>query len=114
MAERSFQTLAAAVDWIAGCIEANAPLELAAAFAYTRSPQHARQADPQHFAKWVFPVLQARHRATGLRALYAGRSFPQEGRHLTLGGHDAELGHLHIDFSRTREGWVLDEIWMCR
>jgi hypothetical protein len=49
-----------------------------------------------------------------LPTLYAGRSFPGEGDEFKLGGHDKELGHIHIDFVRNGDGWEINNIWMCR
>jgi len=65
-------------------------------------------------AEWELKRLRERHAATPLPQLYAGREFPQHGNAFKLGGHDRELGHIHVDFVRAESGWELERIWMCR
>lgn len=62
----------------------------------------------------VLAELKRRHASRDLRSLYAGRKFPDGDTAFKLGGHDAELGHIHIDFARSVQGWRLRQIWMCR
>ena len=62
----------------------------------------------------AFEVLKKRHRATSLVELYSGADFPQGDEWFKLGGHDKELGHIHIDFRKDRRGWFLEDIYMCR
>jgi len=59
-------------------------------------------------------ALAARHADQSLRTLYQGREFPHDRPVFKLGGHAQELGHLHIDFTRSETGWQLKEIWICR
>jgi len=59
-------------------------------------------------------VLREKHQERSLLERYRGRRFPWLRRRLELGGHAKELGHLHIDFARTSDGWVLDNVFMCR
>ena len=59
-------------------------------------------------------ALAEKHAAADLRNVYAGHEFPTSESQFKLGGHDAELGHVHIDFQRTSGRWVLREIWICR
>lgn len=63
---------------------------------------------------WVLQRLAEINQDTPLTQLYAGREFPTQEQQFKLGGHDKELGHIHIDFARTLSGWELQEIWMCR
>jgi hypothetical protein len=63
---------------------------------------------------WVLERLRERHESTPLPELYAGREFPQDVQQFKLGGHEKELGHIHIDFMKSKDGWVIQEIWMCR
>ena len=51
-----------------------------------------------------------------LAKLYEGREFPSGSDDtFELGGHEKELGHIHIDFKKQSSGlWKLDNIWMCR
>jgi hypothetical protein len=64
--------------------------------------------------EWELTRLREVNAETPLVRLYAGRWFPADADTFKLGGHAAELGHIHIDFVRTRAGWVIDRIWMCR
>jgi hypothetical protein len=63
-------------------------------------------------AAWV--RLQETHRTTPLPELYADREFPKNSTEFKLGGHDTELGHIHIDFVKESNGWEIKQIWMCR
>lgn len=63
---------------------------------------------------WALERLAEAHHEQDLRERYAGREFPRTACEFKLGGHDAELGHLHLDFRRTPEGWLLQKIWICR
>jgi hypothetical protein len=58
--------------------------------------------------------LGRQHRSRDIRRLYEGRQFPDDLLQFKLGGHGAELGHVHVDFARAGESWVLKEIWICR
>ena len=59
-------------------------------------------------------VLRQKHLEKPLLSLYRLHRFPWLRRRYKLGGHDRELGHVHIDFSRTPAGWELDHINICR
>jgi len=52
--------------------------------------------------------------STPLAILFKDRSFPADKDRFKLGGHDKELGHIHIDFIKVDGLWFLDSIWMCR
>ena len=46
---------------------------------------------------------------------YAGRSFPVDSSEETLGGHESELGHIHIVFFKEGAAtWAIRTIFMCR
>lgn len=63
----------------------------------------------------LFDSLTREWKRTGpFSVLYSSRKFPVVGSTFKLGGHDSELGHMHIDFKRADGGWVLDDIWICR
>lgn len=62
----------------------------------------------------VFRALHAAQRTAPLADLFKNRSFPEDKNQLKLGGHNRELGHIHIDFIRMDGHWYLDRIWMCR
>lgn len=65
-------------------------------------------------AEWVLKRLRERNRETPLPQLYVGREFPADAESFKLGGHDRELGHIHVDFVRSDAGWEIQRIWMCR
>ena len=66
----------------------------------------------------VLEHLQQIQADVGLRSLYLDCSppvaFPQDAETFKLGGHNMELGHIHIDFCKVRSRWQLEAIWMCR
>jgi len=66
----------------------------------------------------VFKSLQEIHAEVGLRSFYLERSppmaFPPDAQTFKLGGHDEELGHIHIDFRKAGDRWQLEAVWMCR
>ena len=71
--------------------------------------------EPAPIHDLAFDWLRARHDARSLTRLYRGRRFPTEPGTFTLGGHDRELGHVHVEF-RSDDGarWRLGKLWMCR
>jgi len=107
-----FQSLETAVDYICRQIEAGDATPLARIM----SGIHRDDAYDynRYFTHTVFPVLSARHQAGCLRALYKGQEFPEDATAYKLGGHDSELGYIHIDFVRQPDGWTLQRIWICR
>ncbi len=44
----------------------------------------------------------------------AEKEFPCDCVEFKLGGHQSELGHIHIDFAKRDDSWVIKSIWMCR
>lgn len=66
----------------------------------------------------IFERLREIHTEIGLRTLYLDcsppLSFPADAETFKLGGHDRELGHIHIDFKKVKSKWQLEAIWMCR
>ena len=63
----------------------------------------------------VFEQLAWERERTGdLSKLYKDREFPATKDAFKLGGHDAELGHIHIEFVRDGDVWKLKDIWQCR
>lgn len=99
---RTFSELADAVQFLATAIETGDNRALAEA---------SQEKLPED---WVLDRLREVNQATPLVKLYAGRKFPRGAREFKLGGHDKELGHIHIDFVRSRPGWKIQRIWMCR
>ena len=107
-----FHSLSEAVDFICSQIEAGDPALLTAAMA-GKHPDDAFDYI-RFFERSVYPLLAARHREGCLRALYTGREFPTDQACFKLGGHDSELGYIHIDFVRQPDGWALQRIWLCQ
>ena len=66
----------------------------------------------------IFERLKKIQAEIGLRKLYLDRSppcsFPANADSFKLGGHNKELGHIHIDFKKVNSNWQLNAIWMCR
>lgn len=100
----SFASLQDAVNFLVSCVDTQDHDALSAA------SLRAANVD----ARLLLAALKARHERTPLTQLYAGREFPQDANHLKLGGHDRELGHVHVDFVKKGKAWYLDGVWMCR
>ncbi|GAA5121377.1 hypothetical protein JIN84_00605 [Luteolibacter yonseiensis] len=49
-----------------------------------------------------------------LAKIYEGRDFPKDATTFKLGGHEMELGHCHIEFSKKDGSWEIVRIWQCR
>jgi hypothetical protein len=71
---------------------------------------------PQDQATFVFLAkrLQTLDRKTPLATLYAGRAFPVEGTRFKLGGHGQPWDHLHVNFVKIDDRWVLQSLTQCR
>ena len=59
-------------------------------------------------------LCKERERTGPFSKLYAKRQFPEAATTFKLGGHQSELGHIHIDFIREGAAWKLKDIWNCR
>mgnify|MGYP006969416187 CR=1 FL=1 len=99
---REFQHLAEAVQFVADVLVEDDRDKLALA---------VRQQLP---SDWVLERLRERHEMTPLPRLYADWDFPPDDETFKLGGHDKELGHIHIEFVKSDAGWEIEKIWMCR
>jgi hypothetical protein len=111
---KCFQSLSAAVAFIVDCIETNSASALLAQMARAETSAQVSSSYPSYFAEWLFPKLTERHRELDFRSRYKDWTFPEDSRTFTLGGHDKELGHIHIIFSKRANGWVINEILECR
>lgn len=69
---------------------------------------------PRGYRLNAIRALAHAHDARSLDLTYRGREFPRDAVAFKLGGHGAELGHVHVDFMKIDERWVLKEIWLCR
>jgi hypothetical protein len=97
-----FTALGEAVSFIAACLDSDDYNKLRSACLREKA-----------FAD-AFSVLQYKHRKSPLTTLYSGREFPPKGVSFTLGGHDRELGRVHIDFVKRDGSWYIDAIRVCR
>jgi hypothetical protein len=111
---RHFETLPQALHFIADLIEKEAPAEMEGQFAHIQHPANPKYHDPGYFARRVFPQLQKHQQEIDFRRRYEDRQFPADHETFKLGGHFRELGCIHMDFTRTEQGWVIDDIWECR
>ena len=108
-----FCSLSEAVVFIAECIGNNSASELMAQLAHVGRPTTMIDY-PAYFAQRIFPQLKQRHQEIDFRVRYKDQSFSVDDVRFKLGGHMKELGYIHIDFMKTDQGWVLDDIWECR
>lgn len=116
---RYYTTLKKAIEFISECIENDEPQRL------FDSILHEETGFDDGFERWKrfsFPPLRAQFNIMDFRKRYINRKFPTKkdgGDTLTLGGHDKELGHVHIVFARVvvggrRGGWAIVRIFRCR
>lgn len=111
---KQFHSLAAAIDFISECVESNSALTL---FNQTGSVERQAQKyaeQPDHFIEFTFPALQRQFQTMDFRLRYKSHSFPENMESFKLGGCGKELGHIHMDFLKRGNDWVIDEIWQCR
>jgi hypothetical protein len=100
-AKPSFTDLSDAVAFIVRCIEDNSPGRFSEAFIESESIPRLRAN--------IFDELVKINKRTPLTALYEGKQFPSNDSSFKLGGHDKELGHIHIFFVKTYGVWHLSE-----
>lgn len=103
-APTSFTSLKAAVSFISSCLDQNDFAKLADA-----CTNKVLRPDES-----LLKRLKAKHEEKPLPELYAGMEFPTVGRVLELGGHDKELGFIHILFEKEGDKWFLESIVLCR
>lgn len=104
----AFKTLATATNLLDRAIEAGDRKLLLAAIPSASTTVFSQQ--PAVFEQ----LARERQRTGDLAMLYKDREFPAGKDTFKLGGHDAELGHIHIEFVRDRDAWKLKDIWQCR
>ena len=99
----SFETLDAALSFIESQLNEGNATELFNACVDDRATDFMRPL--------IFERLQAIHADKKLSSMYLDRSppltFPANDKRLKLGGHDQELGHIHIDFQKRGCRWQL-------
>ncbi len=111
---RQFQSLTEAVEFIAECTASDSAIAL-----FNQTVDIEKQAEkyaerPEHFAQATFPALRRQYQIMDFRIRYKGLAFPADVERFKLGGHDQELGHMHIDFIKRDNSWVIERIWQCR
>jgi len=104
----TFKTLAAATDLLDRAIKTDDRKLLLGAIPSSSTTVFSQQ--PAVFEQ----LARERQRTGDLSKLYKDREFPAEEDTFKLGGHDKELGHIHIDFVRDGKTWKLRDIWQCR
>ena len=111
---KQFHTLAAAIAFISECIESNSALALFSQTVSIENQEETHFEEPDYSIKYRFPELQRQFQIMDFRIRYKDCSFPETGKTFKLGGHDKELGHMHIDFLKRGDDWVIQKIWQCR
>ncbi len=103
--EKSFTNLQHAVDFIATSLESTNDTVIASA---CLDIKHQRSFEGALY------VLRFINKSKPLRDMYADKSFPADKTSFTLGGHNKELGHVHICFIQTNGVWKLENIFECK
>ncbi len=107
---KHFTSLPEAVAFIADCLEAGSASALLTQIARVEElPNHAR-----YLSEEIFPKLIKRHRELDLRQCYQDWTFPEDARTFALGGHDRELGCIHINFRKRAHGWIIYDVSECK
>jgi len=111
---KRFHTLADAIAFISECLETNSARVLFDQTVFAEMQAEKYVEHPDHFIKFTFPVLLYEFQKMDFRTRYKDTLFPIEAERFKLGGHDKELGHIHIDFLKRGDAWVIEKIWCCR
>lgn len=101
-----FPSLKTALAWMDQTLDAKDGARLGSAIL-------ACQKDPEAGAASARQLAEARGDRR-LATIFKDRSFPENSGSLKLGGHGKELGHVHIDFLKIQNEWILKDIWVCR
>ena len=111
---KRFHTLADAIAFISECVETNSARVLFDQTVFAEQQAEKYVEHPDHFIKFTFPTLLHKFQEIDFRTRYKDTLFPIEAERFKLGGHDKELGHIHIDFLKRGDAWVIEKIWCCR
>ncbi|MCA6624241.1 MAG: hypothetical protein IM542_17060 [Pseudanabaena sp. M165S2SP1A06QC] len=111
---KQFHSLESAIAFISECVETDSTVELFNQTMSSESQEEKFFKEPDYFVKYTFPPLKKQFQVMDFRIRYKGHSFPENGKTFKLGGHDKELGHMHIDFLKRGDNWVIQKIWQCR
>ena len=111
---KQFHSLESAIAFVSECVETDAAVALFNQTMSAKSQEKKFFKEPDYFVEATFPLLKKQFQVMDFRIRYKGHSFPENGKTFKLGGHDKELGHMHIDFLKIGDDWVIDKIWQCR
>ena len=117
MAFASFVKLSDAVSFLVDHLDRKDFTTIAAQCAnlvYDEGIVTAGAAHPQEARIAAIQELARRHARLSLRWRYLLRRFPSGAQEFELGGHNKELGHVHVNFVRAGASWQIKEIWICR
>ena len=103
--DSSFENLEQAVDFIATSLETTNDTAIANACLDIKN---------QRSFNGALSVLRWINEKEPIQDLYANKSFPIFRKRFTLGGHNKELGHVHICFIKTDGVWRLEDIFECK
>jgi len=104
---RAFRNLADLVAFVGDCLERDDRAVLAAACAGDEGEGSVTDG--------AFKWLRAHQSRASLIDLYREQQLPNAAGTFKLGGHDRELGHVHVDLaSPDGRSWHLVKIWQCR
>jgi hypothetical protein len=106
---RTFVTCQEAIDFIAHCLESNAPIKLLAEIRGV-SEQVGRTRALVDRYKSAFEQMRTLHAAQDLRQAYADDAFLADGDHCQLSGYLTQQADLDLFFVRLDEGWALERI----
>jgi hypothetical protein len=111
---RQFQSLTEAVDFIAECTASDSATALFNQTVEAETQGERPIEQTEYFTQRTFPVLRQQYQIMDFRIRYKDWAFPADTERFKLGGHDKELGHMHIDFIKRDNGWVIERIFQCR
>jgi len=109
-----YQQFREALDFIARCLEEDRPLTLLQEMEGVQGHLVYNPEYPYDFTQNVFSQLQAIHQEKNLRILYQEHRFPSNNEVFSIGGFDPDLWHIHIDFHKSEQGWMIRDIYLTR
>lgn len=111
-----FDTLNQAIEFIVACLDREDYASLSDACARTYATERAAPQLPTYveYRSKAIRALALNHQRTSLISLCAGMTFPSDTTRYLIGGHADGWNHVNLEFRQSKQGWVLDEIWICR
>ena len=118
MSTKSFNSFDEIVSFIAEALERqdlDAVADACRPETNDREPQQCSGVlSPRDYRLSALRALSRKLAGSQFRDLYRGVSFPIGARAFMIGGHDKELGHVHIHFERDDCGWQITRLFQCR